>query len=278
MEEMICSGKKLGRDLVVDTLKVAGKEPVRDLIILTPSDVCGKKGGQNLFKFSYRCGNLGFMASRGFENLTYFWDAKDKNNDKVLSRQQGMSLGPNEYQVLNDEVSFNLKDGTLRDGVLLVRLDAFSKIAEDNETNNEVSSNILFKGFQGNTPAEPYLHVEFLRVGAKTPVQGRIRLTKTEAKGAKDGRYLFPVEFVLRNYGIKAATEFDNFFLLDGKKFSRQKGISLRPGESQLVQLQLYFPIHDGKFTVQVDGENKYPKGPGCKQTADLQINFQGLK
>lgn len=275
-EEMICSGKKLGRDLVVDSLKVAGKEPVRELIILTPSDVCGKKGGQALFKFSYRVGNIGFMASRGFDNFTYFWDAKNKNNDKVVSRQNGVSLGPNEYKDVSDEISFNLKDAVLHDGVILVRIDALSKIAEDNETNNEVSSNIVFRGFQPGAP-DVGLHVEYLRVAGKTPMQGRVTLTKKESKGSKENRHAFMVEFVIRNYGIKAANDVDVLFLLDGKKFSRQKGIPLAPGESKLVQTPVYFPIHSGKLSLMLDPDQKYPKAQGCKQSVELGVYFQGL-
>jgi hypothetical protein len=275
-EEMICSGKKLGRDLVVDSLTVAGKEPVREMIILTPADVCGKKSGQPSFKFSYRVGNLGFMASRGFDNFTYFWDAKNKNNDKVVSRQNGMALGPNEYKVINDEISFNLKDATLRDGVIMVRIDALSKIAEDNETNNEVSSNIIFRGFQGSANDQA-LHIEFLRVGNKTPVQGRTTLTKKEAKGSKENRYAFTVEFVIRNYGVKAANDVDILFLLDGKKFSRQQGFTLAPGESKLVQAPIYFPIHNGKLSVAVDPERKYSPAQGCKQSVEQGVYFQGF-
>jgi hypothetical protein len=276
-EELICSGKKLGRDLVADSLIIAGKVPVREVLILTPPDVCGKRSGQNMFKYSYRVGNIGFMASRGFENLTYFWDLKDKNNDKVVSRQPGMSLGPNEYKVIDDEISFNLKDSVLRDGMLLLRLDAFSKIAEDNETNNEISTKLLFRGFQSGYSTTPMLHVEFLRVGAKNALQGKVNLTKKESKGVKESRHAFAVEFVVRNYGVKPATGFDVLYLLDGKKFSRQKDLALKPGESQLIQTQVYFPIHNGRFTVQVDPDQIYPKATGCNLTADIQVFFQGL-
>ena len=39
MEDLICSAKKKSRDLSIDQLKIAGKEPVRDIIIITPKDV-----------------------------------------------------------------------------------------------------------------------------------------------------------------------------------------------------------------------------------------------
>lgn len=260
--EDICSVKKRGRDLTVDSLKVAGKEPVRDVIIVTPNDATKKSASQATFAFGYRVSNEGYMASKDFENLTYF-------NDKVVSRQQAMALGPNESKVIKDQVALDIKDG-----VLLVRLDAFSKIAEDDETNNDISSTILFKGFQGNAPAEPHLHIEFLRICGKTPVQGRIKLNKKEAVGEKQGRLAMPVEFVLRNYGIKPAQNFDNLFLLDGKKFFRQPNVSLEAGESRLVQIPVYIPVCNGKLTVHIDANDKYPKGPGCNQEVSVQINF----
>ncbi|HNZ67316.1 MAG TPA: hypothetical protein PKM32_08080, partial [Planctomycetota bacterium] len=87
MEDLICSAKKRGRDLTIDTLKIAGKEPVRDIIIIIPKDV--KKNQKGLYEvvMSYRLGNDGYLASKDFENLAYF-------NDKIVSRQQGLSMGP----------------------------------------------------------------------------------------------------------------------------------------------------------------------------------------
>lgn len=266
MEELICSAKKRGRDLALDTLKVSGKEPVRDMVVLLPKDGKKKKDGQYQFTISYRLHNHGYLASRDFENLIYF-------NEKIVSRQQGLSLGPNETKALQDEaVELDIKDG-----LLLVRADAFSKVAEDDETNNDISTKILFKGFQPNAPTDPYLHIEMLRIAGKTPVQGRIKLTKQEATGQKEGRYAFPVEYVMRNFGLRDATEFDNLYYLDGKSFSREAKLSIKAGESKLVKVTVYLPIRNGKLTLKADAGGKYTKGLGCNQIIETQILFQGF-
>lgn len=271
-DELISSGKKYGRDLTVDTLKVANKEPVRELIILTPQDAVGKRGGQYLFPFSYRVNNVGFMGAKDFENIAYFIYADDPNHDKVLTRHSGVSMGPNDSKVLQAQVEMEPAEGKIR-----VRIDALSRIQEDDETNNEIFTKVVFKGFQPHAPQEANIHIELLRIANKTPKQGRIQLTPKEAKDKKENRHAFPVEFVLRNYGTKPATGFDNIFLLDGKSFFRQKNLSLAPGESKVIQSLVYFPIHNGAFSVHADAEGKYPKGPGCKQSVDTQLGFQGF-
>lgn len=266
MEELICSAKKRGRDLTIDTLKLAGKDPVREFIIIIPRDLRKSKQGLYQISMSYRLNNVGFLSSRDFENLAYF-------NEKVVSRQQGLSLGPNESKVITDnEVEVDIKDG-----VFLVRIDAFSKISEDDETNNDISCHVQFRGFQPGYPTTPALHIELLRIAEHNPVQGRLRLIKNQAIGQKQGRYAFAVEYVIRNYGLTDATEFDNVFLLDGKSFFRQRGLSLKAGESKLVQIPAYFPPHDGKLTIRIDGDSKYPKGNGCSQVVETQLYFQGF-
>ena len=262
-EDVICSVKKRGRDLTVDTLKIAGKESVRDVIILTPEDAKKKRGGKCVFDLSYQINNLGYMSSKDFENIAYF-------QDKVVSRQHAVALGPNESKIIKDDIILEAIDGEL-----LVRIDAFSKIAEDDETNNDITSQILFRGFDKKTP--PQLHIEFLRIAGKTPVQGRVKVQKQHSKGEKKGRFSLPIEYVIRNYGNKAATGFNNLFTLDGKGFYRQKNITLAPGESKLVQILVYFPIHNGKFCIQMDAEKKYPKAPGCKRSVEAQVYFQGF-
>jgi len=266
VEEVICSAKKKGRDLTIDTLKLAGKEPVRDVIIIIPKDLKRSKQGLYQITMSYHLNNVGFLASRDFENLAYF-------NDKVVSRQQGLALGPNESKTLTDnEVEIDIKDG-----LFLVRVDAFSKIAEDDETNNDISSQLKFCGFQAGAPSAPALHIELLRIAGRNPVQGRMRLVKTQATGQKQGRYSFPVEFVIRNYGLSDARDLDNAFLLDGKSFFRQRGLSLKAGESKLIEVPVFFPPHDGKLTIQIDSEGKYPKASGYSQALDAQLYFQGF-
>lgn len=266
MEEVICSAKKKGRDLTIDTLKLAGKDPVRDVIIIIPRDLRKSKQGLFQISMSYHLNNVGFLASRDFENLAYF-------NEKVVSRQQGLSLGPNESKTITDnEVEVDIKDG-----IFLVRIDAFSKISEDDETNNDISSTLQFRGFQPGAPTGPALHIELLRIAEHNPVQGRLRLIKNQAIGQKQGRYAFAVEYVIRNYGLGDATEFDNIFLLDGKSFFRQRGLSLKAGESKLIQIPAYFPPHDGKLSIQIDGEGKYPKASGCNSTLETLLYFQGF-
>ena len=75
MEEEICSVRKKQRDLRVDSLKLADKEPVRDVVVLTPLDMLKKNPGKNTFKLSYRMFNDGFMGVKDFENVTYFINA-----------------------------------------------------------------------------------------------------------------------------------------------------------------------------------------------------------
>lgn len=261
----ICSVKKRSRDLTVDCLKIAGKESVRDMIILTPADAVKKSAGTAVFQLSYRVNNEGYMASRDFENLTYF-------NDKVVSRQHAMALNPNESKIVTDDVTLDLKEGAI-----LVRIDAFSKIAEDNETNNDVSSKILFRGFQGQGTQEPCLHIELLRIAGKPPAQGKIKLTKQQSIGEKKGRYAFPVEFVIRNFGVKAASGFDNGLAINGRGFYRQRNLTLAPGESKLLQENIYFPVCDGKLAIHADADGKYPKRSEYKQMIETQLYFQGF-
>ncbi len=266
MEEVICSAKKRGRDLTIDSLKIAGKDPVRDAIIILPKDGKKKKDGLYQFSMSYRLGNNGYLSCKDFENYAYF-------NDKIVSKQQGLSMGPNEFKVFTDkEVELDIKDGTF-----LVRVDALSKVMEDDETNNDVSTKLFFRGFMPNTPATPALHIEMLRIAGRTPVQGRIKLTKQDAIGQKEGRYAFSVEYVMRNFGLADATEFDNLYFLDGKSFFRQPKLSIKAGDSQLVQLSAYLPPRSGKLTLKVDSGSKYAKSAQCKDTIELQLMFQGF-
>jgi hypothetical protein len=261
----ICSVRKKGRDLTVDSLKVAGKDSVRDVIILTPHDAVKKGAGTATFKLGYKVNNEGYMASRDFENLAYF-------NDKVVNRQAAIDLGPNESKVIDDTMTLDIKDGEL-----LVRLDAFSRIAEDDETNNDIKARLVFRGFQGKGEIEPQLHIELLRIAGKPPVQGRIRLTKQQVVEEKKGRFAFPVEYVIRNFGTKPATDFENVFLLGGKRFCSHKDMTLGPGESRLVQKPVYFPPVNGPLAVRMDGNSKYPKAPNCTQVLETQLYFQGF-
>lgn len=265
MDDLICSVKKKERDLTIDSLEIAEKPPVRDVLILTPRDMVATREGQYVFKMSYRLGNEGFLGAKDFENLSYF-------HDKVVSKQHGLALGPNENKTIEDKVSLDLKDGTL-----LVRVDAFSRITEDDETNNDISTMILFRGFQKNAPREPHLHIEALRIAKKAPVQKRLKLVKKQAKSEKKGRFSFNVEFIMRNFGIEAAEDFSIAFKLNGKSFFRHKNLTLAPGESQIVQVPVYFPIVNGKLSVHMDDEAKYPKGPSCKQVIATQLYFQGF-
>ncbi len=266
VEDVICSAKKKGRDLTIDTLKIAGKEPVREIIIITPKDVKKSKQGLYQVSMSYNLNNVGFLSSRDFENLAYF-------NGKVVSRQQGLSLGPNESKTLTDnEVEVDVKDGQF-----LVRIDAFSKISEDDETNNEISATLQFRGFSADSPKVPALHIEMLRIAGKTPIQGRLQLAKNQAVSQKQGRYAFQVEYVIRNYGLADAVEFDNVFFLEGKSFFRQRAINLKSGESRLMELPVFFPPHDGKLTIKADGEGKYSKVAGCSQSIESLIYFKGF-
>ena len=266
VEELICSAKKKTRDLVINKLKLGGKEPVRDLIILTPKDVSKKKEGKNVFTLSYCLGNEGYLSCKDFENIAYF-------NDKVVAKQQSLSVGPNDSKIIKDEVALDIKDGNF-----LVRVDAFSRITEDDETNNDISCKIVFKGFQGAGSGNPELHIEMLRISGRPPVRGQMKLTERDSKGKQKDRYGFAVEYVIRNYGSKDATEFDNLFMMDGKSFCRQPKFSLKAGESKLVEGIVYFPIRNGKLTIRLDGENKYPKAQGCNQLIEAQLMFQGFK
>ncbi|NUM36009.1 MAG: hypothetical protein HUU50_15815 [Candidatus Brocadiae bacterium] len=266
MEEVICSAKKRGRDLTIDSLKVAGKEVVRDAIIIIPKDGKKKKDGLYQFSISYRLGNNGYLSCKDFENYAYF-------NDKIVSKQQGLSMGPNEFKVFTDkEVELDIKDGSF-----LVRVDALSKVMEDDETNNDISTKLFFRGFESGAANAPALHIEMLRIAGRTPVQGRVKLTKQDSVGQKEGRYAFPVEYVMRNFGVGDATEFDNLYFLDGKSFFRQPKLSLKGGDSQLVQLVAYLPPRSGKLTLKVDAGNKYSKSPQCKDTIELQLMLQGF-
>ena len=268
MEDFICSAKKKGRDLTVDSLKVAGKFPVRDVIVLVPKDVKRKIHGQYEFTLSYRVNNEGYMGSRDFENIAYF-------NDKAVSRQQGLSLGPNESKVLtDDEVALDIKDG-----VFLVRIDAFSKITEDDETNNDISAKLLFKNFDKSSSNEPDLHIEKLRIAKKAPIQGHIRLSKKDAVDQKKGRYGFPVEYVIRNYGNGNAVGFDNLFSINGKGFFRQPNCKLKAGDSKLVKKTVYFPVKNGKLSLKADSNDKFSKYKSreSKQNIDVHLYFRGF-
>ncbi len=265
MEEEICSIQKKRRDLCVDSLKVSGKEPVRDVVVLTPNDLLRKTQGKSVFKLSYRLINDGYLGVKDFENLTYF-------NDKVVSHQKGLSIGPNDNQELETEAILDIKDGDI-----LVRVDAFSRIQEDDESNNDISTKLIFKGFQAGTAKDPFLHIEYLRIANRIPLQGHIKLTPKDSVGSKSGRVAFPVEYVIRNFGLRAATGFDNLFLLNGKRFFRQPKLTLEAGESRLVKLPVYFPVVNGKLTLRVDANMKYPKGIDCRQSIDTQLIFQGF-
>ena len=266
MEDLICSAKKRGRDLTIDTLKIAGKEPVRDIIIIIHKDV--KKNQKGLYEvvMSYRLGNDGYLASKDFENLAYF-------NDKIVSRQQGLSMGPNEFKTFVDKhVAIDIKDG-----IFLVRIDAFSKVMEDDETNNDISSHLIFRGFSPNYPKTPQLHIEQWRIANRTPVRGQLRLSRADSRGQKQDRHAFEVEYVIRNYGISDAIYFDNLFYLDGRGFFRQPKLTLKAGESRLMQIPVYFPIRSGKFSLRADAGGKYPKGQNCITNLDINIRFQGF-
>ena len=265
VEDLICSAKKRGRDLTIDTLKIAGKDPVRDVIVLVPKDAVKKIQGRPVFKMSYNLNNVGYMSSRDFENAAYF-------NEKVVAKQQSLSLGPNETQHIEDTVTLDIHDGNF-----LVRIDVFSRIQEDDETNNDITCDLLFKGFGKSDSDAPQLHLELLRISGRPPLRGRLKLGKKDAVGAKKDRYAFQLEYVMRNYGNKDAVGFDNFFTIDGKRFFRQPDLSLKAGESRLVEIPVYFPIRNGKFAIRADGSDKYPKGQGCCRSLEAHIMFQGF-
>lgn len=266
MEDLICSAKKKSRDLSIDQLKIAGKEPVRDIIIITPKDVKKNQKGQYEVVMSYRLKNEGYLSSKDFENLVYF-------NDKIVSRQQGLSMGPNETKIFTDKnVAVDIKDG-----IFMVRTDAFSKVTEDDETNNDISSKLVFRGFASNTPKTPQLHIEMLRIANRPPVRQQLKLSKHDAIAQKQGRYSFQVEYVIRNYGIADAVDFDNVFYLDGKGFFRQPHLTLKAGESRLMSIPVFFPIRSGKITLRADATMKYPKGTACMNTIEFNVHFQGF-
>ena len=106
----------------------------------------------------------------------------------------------------------------------------------------------------------------------------QIKLSDKDAKGHEKNRYAFNVEYVLRNFGMKDASDFNVVYLLDGKSFYRQTKLSLKSGESRLVQIPVYFPIHNGKLSVQLDPDGKYSPASGCVRSIDTSVYFQGLK
>ena len=266
MEEEICRGTKKKRDLRLDGLKIAGKPAVRDLIILTPNDIAKKSiSGKSYFKLEYNLHNDGFMAVRDFENICYF-------NDKVVAQQKNLSVGPNDLQVMKDHAVLDIKDGEI-----IVRADAFSRVQEDDESNNDIKAHLSFKGFRKGTSKEPHIHIEALRIAEKVPINGMMKLQKNDSVGPKKNRYGFRVEYVIRNYGLREAVGVDNLFLLNGKRFFRHPNINLQPGESKLMKLPVYFPIKSGTVTLRADANNKYPKGEDCKLELNVKIFFMGF-
>ncbi|WP_372365106.1 CARDB domain-containing protein [Candidatus Uabimicrobium sp. HlEnr_7] len=266
MEEEICRGTKKKRDLRLDGLKIAGKPAVRDIIILTPNDIAKKSiAGKSYFKLQYNLHNDGFMAVKDFDNLCYF-------NDKVVAQQKNLSAGANDTQIMKDTAVLDIKDGDL-----IVRADAFSRVQEDDESNNDIKVNIAFKGFRKGSSKEPHIHIEALRIAEKVPINGMMKLQKVDSIATKKGRYGFRVEYVIRNYGLREAVGIDNLFLLNGKRFFRHPNINLRPGESKLMKLPVYFPIKSGAVTLRADANNKYPKGEGCNLELGAKVFFMGF-
>ena len=54
----------------------------------------------------------------------------------------------------------------------------------------------------------------------------------------------------------------------------RQPKLTLKAGESRLMQIPVYFPIRSGKFSLRADAGGKYPKGQNYHKS-DINIRFQ---
>lgn len=266
MEEEICSGTKKKRDLRLDALIVAGKPAVRNLIILTPNDVCKKSmSGKNYFTIKYSMHNDGFMGVKDFANVCYF-------HDKVVAQNKHLAIGPNQSKKLEDQMTLDIKDGEL-----IVRADAFSRIQEDDESNNDIKTHLMFRGFRKGSSKEPHIHIEALRIAGKVPIRGMMKLYKQDSIGEKKGRYGFKVEYTIRNYGLREASSIDSLFLLNGKRFFRHPNITLQPGESKIMRLPVYFPIKNGNISLRADAHNKYPKGEDCNLELAAKVFFTGF-